>query len=109
MSFPEVRLRRLRQTPATAAVMRDAPAGPENSCGQSSSSRVRTAPTLAAMPGQQRLSTDRLLREVGPLARLGLGGVLIFGVVDASRKNADGTSASAERGVVQNRRGRAAP
>ena len=60
----------------------------------------RTEP-IDSMPGQKRLTTDRLLRELEPLAKLGIGGVLVFGGVEASRKDSAGSAACSEKGVVQ--------
>lgn len=102
MMYPEVRLRRLRQTAALRRLFEAPAPGPEKFLwpvfiieGEN------RAEPITALPGQQRLSPDRLLRELEPLARLGLGGVLIFGVVDAAGKDASGSAAYAERGVVQ--------
>ena len=102
MKFPEVRLRRLRQTAALRRLFEAPMPGPEKLLwpvfvieGEN-----RTEP-IDAMPGQKRLTPDRLLRELEPLANMGIGGVLIFGLVDASRKDADGSEAWADKGVVQ--------
>jgi porphobilinogen synthase len=54
---------------------------------------------IASMPGQARLSADVAAEEAGRLARLGVGGVILFGLPEA--KDADGTEASADDGVVQ--------
>ena len=52
------------------------------------------------MPGQYRLSTDQLLRELEPVAKQGIGGVMIFGVPDGG-KDARGSAAAAPNGAVQ--------
>jgi len=102
MNFPEVRLRRLRQTAELRRLFEAPMPGPEKLLwpvfvieGEN------RADPIAAMPGQKRLTSDRLIKELEPLAEIGIGGVLIFGVVDASRKNADGSEACADKGVVQ--------
>ncbi len=102
MKYPEVRLRRLRQTASIRRLVESTLPGPEKFLwpvfvveGEN------RAEPIASLPGQQRLSTDRLLRELEPLAGLGLGGVLIFGLVETGRKDAVGSAAQAEKGVVQ--------
>ena len=54
---------------------------------------------IASMPGQFRLSLDRLLREVEELVRLGVPAVLLFGLPE--RKDEQGSEAYDERGIVQ--------
>jgi porphobilinogen synthase len=49
---------------------------------------------IAAMPGQYRLSADTLLKELDPLAAVGLGGILIFGLVEDSEKDPSGMAAA---------------
>jgi porphobilinogen synthase len=56
---------------------------------------------IEAMPGQCRLSTDELLRDLGPVAESGVGGVLLFGVAGDAPKDECGTPAADEGGTVQ--------
>lgn len=56
---------------------------------------------IASMPGQWRLSVDMLRPELEPLVAAGLGGVLLFGVVEAARKDATGAYARDDEGVAQ--------
>jgi porphobilinogen synthase len=101
MSFPDVRLRRLRRTPAIRRLF-DAPPPPASKFvwpvfvveGQG-----RREP-IASMPGQCRLSVDELLRELEPVAEQGVGGILIFGQTEGA-KDAGGSGACDERGAVQ--------
>jgi porphobilinogen synthase len=51
------------------------------------------------MPGHFQLSVDQLPREVEEVARLGLGGIILFGIPDA--KDAIGSDAMSEQGIVQ--------
>jgi len=53
------------------------------------------------MPGQFRMSADELCRAVEPLAAKGLGGLMLFGVLDDALKTAEGSAAFAEDGLVQ--------
>ncbi len=101
MRFPELRLRRLRRTPAIRRLF-DAPPPPPAKFvwpvfvveGEG-----RCEP-IAAMPGQSRLSVDELVRALEPVASQGIGGVLLFGQTEGE-KDAGGSGAFDERGVVQ--------
>ncbi len=101
MHFPEVRLRRLRRTPAIRRLF-DTPVPPPSKFvwpvfvveGEG-----RCEP-IAAMPGQNRLSVDELLRALEPVAEQGIGGVLLFGQTEGE-KDEGGSGAFDERGVVQ--------
>ena len=101
MRFPEVRLRRLRRTPAVRRLF-DAPVPPPSKFvwpvfvveGE------RRCEPIDAMPGQCRLSVDELLRALEPVAEQGVGGVLLFGQTEGA-KDAGGSGAFDERGVVQ--------
>ena len=101
MRYPDVRLRRLRLTPAIRRLF-DAPVPPPAKFvwpvfvveGE------RRCEPIAAMPGQSRLSVDELLRALEPVAAQGVGGVLLFGQTEGA-KDAGGSGAYDERGVVQ--------
>ncbi|MBI3411812.1 MAG: porphobilinogen synthase [Planctomycetes bacterium] len=54
---------------------------------------------IASMPGNFQLSVDRLVDEVGAAVDLGIKAFLFFGI--PSHKDADGSSAWAEDGIVQ--------
>ncbi|VGO22349.1 porphobilinogen synthase [Pontiella sulfatireligans] len=100
--FPEIRLRRLRQS-AGIRKMLDAPLpGPEkfmwptfviNGEGQRE--------PIDSMPGQSRLSVDQLLIDLEPVVDSGVGSVLLFGLADESQKDFQGTEAYNENGTVQ--------
>lgn len=101
MGFPDMRLRRLRRTPAIRRLF-DAPVPPPGKFvwpvfvvdGES-----RSEP-IPSMPGQSRMSIDELLRALEPVAAQGVGGVLLFGQSE-SGKDEGGSGAFDERGVVQ--------
>lgn len=101
-THPQIRLRRLRRTPALRRML-DLPApGPEKFLWPvfvRAGRRVREP--IAAMPGQHRMSVDVLLKDVERVARTGVGGILIFGLVESSRKDRSGAAACDERGAVQ--------
>ncbi len=56
---------------------------------------------IDAMPHQYRLSKDMLIEELKPVVDSGVSSVLIFGLVDDAQKDACGSTACEEGGVVQ--------
>ncbi len=54
---------------------------------------------IASMPGNYQLSVDRLVEEVGAAADLGVRAFILFGIPEY--KDATGSSAAAEDGIVQ--------
>lgn len=100
--FPEVRLRRLRRSAGLRRMLSAPVPGPEKFIWPTFvlEGRARREP-IEAMPGQARLSVDQLLIELEPIAASGVGGVLLFGLVDEARKDNLGTEASKEGGAVQ--------
>jgi porphobilinogen synthase len=101
MRFPEVRLRRLRRTPAIRRLFDAEVPSPSKFVWPVFvvEGHDRCEP-IASMPGQSRLSIDALLRALEPVARQGIGGVLLFGQTEGE-KDAGGSGAYDERGVVQ--------
>jgi porphobilinogen synthase len=100
-----VRLRRLRRTPALRALVRETRLHPSMLVAPlfvRPGSGVREP--IASMPGQARLSPDLAAQEAARLAELGVGGVLLFGLPEA--KDAVGSGASADDGIVQDAFGR---
>jgi porphobilinogen synthase len=97
---PPVRLRRLRRTQALRALVRETRLHPAMLVAPlfvRPGSGVREP--ISAMPGVARLSPDVAADEAARLATLGVGGVILFGLPEA--KDALGTEASAEDGIVQ--------
>ncbi len=100
--FPDVRLRRLRKNDAIRKMLGQSMPRPEKFIWpvfviEGSGKRE----PIAAMPGQFSVSVDMLCRELEPVVAMGIGGVLLFGVVDDDRKDAEGTYAYNENGLVQ--------
>lgn len=100
--FPEIRLRRLRRTEGLRKMTGQPLPVPEKFIwpvflreGAGVDEPIR------AMPGQSRMSTDVLLKKLEPVVESGVGGVLLFGLTDSSKKNADGSEAWSEKGAVQ--------
>ncbi len=100
--FPETRLRRLRQS-AGIRKMLDAPLpGPEKFIWPAFviDGAAKREP-IEAMPGQSRLSVDQLLIDLKPVVDSGVGGLLLFGLVEDSEKDSIGTAAYNDKGTVQ--------
>jgi porphobilinogen synthase len=100
MSFPQVRLRRLRRSEPLRALVRETVLGPGDLIyplflcpGEG----VRRA--VGSMPGVFNLSVDEAVREAEEAAQLGLGGLLLFGLPES--KDEMGSGAWDENGIVQ--------
>jgi len=100
--FPDLRLRRLRQNDAVRNMLADPLPGPEKFIWPIfvvEGKKKKLA--IEAMPGQFRMSVDQLAKEIEPVAKMGIGGLMVFGVVEDSRKSRDAEYAYAIDGVVQ--------
>ncbi len=100
MSFPTVRLRRLRTTRNLRAMVRETTLHAENFIyplfvvhGTDMYNEI------PSMPDVYHQSIDRLPREVDALSELGIPAVILFGVPD--HKDATGTENFADDGIVQ--------
>jgi porphobilinogen synthase len=100
MEFPKTRLRRLRRTEALRSLVRETHLRPNSLIfplflvpGEG----IRKP--IASMPGCFNLSVDEALKEAAACARLGLGGLLLFGL--PAEKDDGATGAWAEDGIVQ--------
>ena len=100
MEFPVTRLRRLRRTEAMRSLVREVHLHPGALIyplficpGQG----IRRE--ISSMPGVYNLSIDEAMKEVEEATRLGLGGLLLFGLPAAKDEEASG--AWAADGIVQ--------
>ncbi|HEX9190235.1 MAG TPA: porphobilinogen synthase [Vicinamibacteria bacterium] len=100
MSFPYERPRRLRRSERLRAMVRETTLSPANlvyplfvAAGEG---LRREIPSL---PGCFHLSVDRVAREAEEIERLGIGGVILFGLPSA--KDPVGSEGYADGGVVQ--------
>jgi len=100
MEFPVTRMRRMRRTEALRSLVRETHLQPKALIyplflvpGEG----VRRP--ISSMPGCFNLSIDEALKEAGECARLGLGGLLLFGL--PAEKNDQATGAWDEHGIVQ--------
>ncbi len=101
-SFPEVRLRRLRRTPTLRRMFDKPMPGPEKFMWPVFiKDGVGISEPIEAMPGQRRMSTDVLLKELSHVVDMGVGSILVFGLVDRAQKDGFGTAAYDDQGPVQ--------
>jgi porphobilinogen synthase len=100
MSFPETRMRRLRRTESLRALVRETAVTPGDLiyplfiCPGEGVRRE-----VSSMPGVFNLSVDEAIREAEEAARLGLGGLLLFGLPED--KDEQGSGAYDDNGIVQ--------
>ncbi|MDE1163715.1 MAG: porphobilinogen synthase [Acidobacteriaceae bacterium] len=100
MSFPATRLRRLRSSAAIRSLVRETHLEPSALIYPlfiCEGEGVRRE--VSSMPGVFNLSIDEAVKEAEECARLGIGGVLLFGIPD--QKDDVGTGAYASDGIVQ--------
>ena len=99
MSFPRHRYRRLRLTESLRALVRETTLDPGDFIAPLfvvPGEGIRQP--IPSMPGVDRLSPDMAAAEAAHLARLGVKGVILFGI--PATKDAVGTSASDPEGPV---------
>lgn len=100
--FPSTRLRRLRRTAGLRRMFDTPLPGPGKFIWPVF---VREGKGLkepiAAMPGQFRMSPEILLCELESVVEAGIGAILVFGLPREEEKDAEGSAACREDGVVQ--------
>lgn len=97
--FPTTRLRRLRYLPAMRALVRGVHLRPGALIYPLFVRHGRgIKQEIASMPGQYHWSLDRLEEELADLARLGLGGIMFFGIPAA--KDSTGSEAYDDQGII---------
>jgi len=100
MAFPETRPRRLRRGAAIRRLVRETTLDPSNFlfplfvCPGKGVKRA-----ISSLPGQFHFSVDELVREAEEVARLGIPGVILFGLPE--RKDEVGSEAWHAEGVIQ--------
>ena len=100
MSFPYERPRRLRRSERLRAMVRETTVSPAHLIYPlfvAPGSGVRRE--IASLPGCFHLSVDEVAREAEEVERLGIGGVILFGLPHA--KDPLGSEGYADDGVVQ--------
>ena len=100
MSFPIERPRRLRSRPALRRLARETQIAPQDLIYPLFVREGIDAPQpIEAMPGQQQHTLDSLAHEVEAALKVGVGSFVLFGI--PARKDAQGSEAWAEGGIVQ--------
>src|SRR5687768_1604141 len=98
--FPTTRLRRLRYDARIRQLVRHTQLSPGKLILPLF---VRTGKNIrqeiGSMPGSFQLSLDQLALEAREVAKLGIGGVILFGIPE--QKDAVGSDACSDRGIVQ--------
>jgi porphobilinogen synthase len=100
MSFPAIRMRRLRRSEPLRALVRETVLEPGDLiyplflCPGEGVRRE-----VSSMPGVFNLSVDEAVREAEDAASLGVGGLLLFGIPES--KDETGSGAWEENGIVQ--------
>jgi porphobilinogen synthase len=98
--FPIRRMRRLRRTPALRRLVQETHLVPSQLVWPlfvtHGEGERRPVP---AMPGVTQVSPDELVKDAERAAKLGLGGIILFGIPAA--KDATGSEAYDEQGIVQ--------
>ncbi len=97
--FPTVRLRRLRQTPALRALVRETHLHPSQfilPLFVRPGTGIRTP--ISSMPGCAQTSVDECVRDAAAAASAGVGGVILFGI--PAEKDAVGSGAADVNGPV---------
>src|SRR4249919_2753277 len=100
MSFPEERPRRLRRNERLRAMVRETSLSPASLIYPlfvAPGEGVRKE--IASLPGCYHLSVDQVAREAEVVEKLGIGGVILFGLPQA--KDPAGSEGYADDGVVQ--------
>ncbi|UPL13800.1 porphobilinogen synthase [Microbacterium galbinum] len=99
MSFPEVRLRRLRQSPAVRQLVRETSLQPQQLVLPMFVREGLTDPApIGSMSGVVQHSMDSLRAAAVEAAEAGVGGVMLFGV--PAVRDARGSGADAPHGIL---------
>ncbi len=99
-TYPTTRLRRLRYHPAVRRLVSQTTLSPSRlvlPLFVRSGQGVREP--IASMPGHCQISPDVLVEEVREAAKLGLGGVILFGIPD--HKDSTGSDSYSDKGIIQ--------
>ena len=100
--FPHIRPRRTRRTAALRRLVAESELSPADLIypvfvldGKDQ------AQPVASMPGVERQSVDRLLRQLGEISTLGIPAIALFPVIDTAAKSLDGAECANPEGLVQ--------
>ena len=100
MSFPNLRLRRLRKTGKIRELLEEIRLSPKDLiCPIFVQENLNSRVQGESMPGMDRLPLRDVVDEVNSIAELKIPAIMVFGM--PSRKDDKGTSAFAQDGIVQ--------
>ena len=100
MSFPALRMRRLRRTPIIRELVREVAVSPSNLIQPLFvDENLSSDALIPSMPGQKRLTISSLQKEQATLVDHGVRSTILFGVPRV--KDPQGLSASDPKGIVQ--------
>jgi porphobilinogen synthase len=102
MPFPATRMRRLRATPVLRDLVRETRLHASDMVlPLFVRSGIDGREPIASLPGVDRLSISAAVEEAGAARALGLPAVLLFGIPGDEDKDAEGTGAYDDEGIVQ--------
>jgi porphobilinogen synthase len=98
--FPTTRLRRLRYHPAVRQLVRETRLDPSRLILPLFARPGKSLKQpIGSMPGHAQLSCDLIAEEAREAAKLGLGGIILFGI--PAEKDSLGTDSYSSKGIVQ--------
>lgn len=99
-SFPRVRLRRLRTTPAVRDLLQETRLSTKDLIAPVFVQEgLNKSQQIASMPDIQRIPLSKIVSEIDKIMELGISAIILFGL--PLHKDANGGSASDCRGIVQ--------
>src|ERR687884_664626 len=99
-SFPNVRLRRLRTTPAVRDLLQETRLSAKDLIAPIFVQEgLKKTEEVASMPDVHRLPMSKLVSEVDSILNLGIRAIILFGL--PMHKDSQGTSAFDDCGIVQ--------
>ncbi|MEE8157520.1 MAG: porphobilinogen synthase [Gammaproteobacteria bacterium] len=100
-SFPDTRMRRMRRDPFSRRLMQESWVTPADLvCPIFVTEGQGQQVPVPSMPGIDRLSVDKVLKNAEKLAGAGIPAVALFPVVEADKKTADGSEAHNPDGLI---------
>lgn len=100
MTFPQIRMRRLRRTPKIRELLRETVLTPNDLVYPIFVKEGINSPEpIHSMPGQFRLPIDKVVKEAENVVSLGIPAVILFGI--PAKKDETGSPAYERGGVVQ--------
>ena len=101
MPFPATRMRRLRATPVMRELVRETRLSASDLVLPLFVQAAEGRAPIASLPGVDRLSISHAVEEAGAAKALGLPAVLLFGIPHDDDKDAEGSGAYDDEGIVQ--------